>query len=76
MNSQIKLLANKTCHCVILEYFLKDKYMKEVVSEMHISNTLSAEEIIRHNKCQMRPLDKVVSKQDFDRKLMINSITC
>ena len=28
MNSHIKLLANKTWHYVILEYLLKDKYMK------------------------------------------------
>ena len=34
MKSQIKLVANKTCSSVILEYFLKYKYIKEVVTEM------------------------------------------
>ena len=47
MKSQIKLLAHKTWHSVILEYFLKDKSMKEVVSAMDIINTLSTQEIIR-----------------------------
>ena len=32
MNSQIKLLAHKICNYVILEYFLKNKAMEEVVS--------------------------------------------
>ena len=36
MKAQIKLLTNKTCHSVILEYVLKDKYMKEFESEMCI----------------------------------------
>ena len=41
MKSQIKLISNKTCHYVILEYFLKYKYMKEVLFEIYIIITLS-----------------------------------
>ena len=59
-----------------MEYFLKDKDKKEVVSEMDIIITLSAQEIIRQNKCQMRFLDKLLLKQKFDKKLMINAIIC
>ena len=39
MNFQIKLLANKIWYYVILEYLLKGKDMKEVVSEMDIITT-------------------------------------
>ena len=59
-----------------MEYFLKDKDKKEVVSEMDIIITLSAQEIIRQNKCQMRFIEKLVLKQYFDNKLMLNVITC
>ena len=61
MNSHIKLVANKTWYYVILEYFLKFKDMKEVVSEMDIIIDSSTQEIIRQNKCQMRFLVKLVS---------------
>ena len=51
MNSQIKLLSHKTWNDVIVEYFLKDKDIKEVVSGMDIISTSSTQEIIRYNKC-------------------------
>ena len=76
MQSQIKLLANKTWNSIILEYLFKDKDMKEVVSEMEIIITLYTQEKIRQNKCQIRFLDNLVLKQDLDKKLMINGITC
>ena len=41
MKSQTKLLAHKTCYSAILEYFLKDKSMKDVVSEMYAIATSS-----------------------------------
>ena len=41
LKKQIKLLTHKTWHFVILEYFLKDKAIKEVVSEMDIITNLS-----------------------------------
>ena len=41
MKSQIKLSSNQTYHSVILEYLLKDKAMKKVVSAMDIITTLS-----------------------------------
>ena len=72
MKSHIQLLANKTWNYVILEYLLKDKYMNKIVSAMDIIITLSAPEIIRQNKCQMIFLDKLVLRQNFDHKLMIN----
>ena len=50
--------------------------MKEVVLEMDIIITSSTQEVIRHNKCQMRFLDKLVLKQNIDHKLMINFINC
>ena len=43
IKSQIKLLANKTCYSVILEYLLKYKDMEEVVLEMYIIITLAAQ---------------------------------
>ena len=43
---------------------------------MDITITLSAQKIIRQNKGQMRFLDKLVLKQNFGQKLMINAITC
>ena len=43
MKSQIKLLAHKTWHSIITEYSLKDKYIKEVESEMDISTTSSTQ---------------------------------
>ena len=49
--------------------------MKEVVSEMDIIITSYTKEIIRQNKCPMRFLDKLVLKQDFYKKLIINVIT-
>ena len=50
--------------------------MKEVVSEMDIITTLSTQEIISQNKCQMRFLDKLVPKQYLVKKLVIHAITC
>ena len=50
--------------------------MKEVGSEMDIITTFPTQEIISQNKCQMRFLDKLVLKQDIDKKLWINGITC
>ena len=76
MKSQIKLLSKKTWYSVILEYFLKYKYMKDVVSEMDIITNFSTQKIIRQNKCQMRFLDKLVLKKDVDKRLMINVINC
>ena len=49
MKLQIKSLANKTWNSVIIEYFLKYKYMKEVVLEMDIIITLSTQERIKQN---------------------------
>ena len=43
---QVKLLAHKKWHSVMLEYFMKDKAMKEVVSEMDIITTYPTEEIV------------------------------
>ena len=60
MNSQFKLLAHKTCNSFILEYLLKDKDMKELVSEMDTITNLSTQEIIGQNKCKMRFLDNLV----------------
>ena len=54
MKTQIKILAKKTWHSVIIEYFMKDKDMNEVVSATDIIITFYTQEIIRHNKCQMR----------------------
>ena len=76
MKSHIKLLANKTWHSVIVQYLLKDKHMEEVVSSMDIVINLTTQETIRHNKYQMRFLDKLVPKEYSDKKLMINAITC
>ena len=53
MNSHIKLLARKKWRSIILEYLLKDKDMKEVVSEMDIITTFSTQEMIKQNKCRM-----------------------
>ena len=41
---------------------------------MDTITTFSTQKIIRHNKCKMRFLDKLAPKQDFDQKLMINTI--
>ena len=41
MNKKVKLLALKIWNSVILEYFLKEKAMKEVFSEVGIITTLS-----------------------------------
>ena len=60
MKEQLKLVAHKTCHYVILEYFIKYKAMKEVLSATDIINTMYTEEIIRNHKCQMRFLDKFI----------------
>ena len=68
MKSQIKLLAGKTFHSVILEYFLKYKDTKEFVPEMGKITTSSTQEIISQNKCQMRFLDKLVLEKYFDKK--------
>ena len=43
---------------------------------MNTITTLSTQEIIRHNKCQMGFLEKLVLKRDVDNKLMINTINC
>ena len=43
MKKQVRLLDHKTFYPVILEYFPKDKVMKEVVPEMNIINTLFTE---------------------------------
>ena len=43
---------------------------------MDIIIIISTQEIISQNKCQMRFLDKLVLKQDFGKKLLINAITC
>ena len=67
MKKHIKLLSQKTCNSVILEYFLKYKVMKEVVLEMDIITTSFTKEIIRKNKCQMSFLEKLVFKQDVDK---------
>ena len=50
--------------------------MKEVLSSMDIITIFFTPEIIRQNKCQMRFLEKLVLKQDVDKKLIINAITC
>ena len=57
-----------------MEYLLKDKYMKEVVSAMDVIINFLIQEIIRHNKYQMRFMEELVFL--IDQKLMINSITC
>ena len=44
-NTQVKLLARKTWLTLMLEYFLKEKSMKEVISEINRTNTSSTEEI-------------------------------
>ena len=43
---------------------------------MNKINPSSTKEIIRHNKCQMRFLDKLVLKKVIDKKMIINVITC
>ena len=43
---------------------------------MDIIITVLTQEIIRQNKCQMRLLDKLLLKQNFDQKLIINAINC
>ena len=43
---------------------------------MNIMISSSTQEKIRQNECQMRFLDKLVLKQDLDKKLMINEINC
>ena len=50
--------------------------MKEFLSETDAITTLSTQEMIRQNMCQMRILDKLVFKQDIDNELMINTIIC
>ena len=62
MKTQIKSSAHKICYSVNLEYLLKDKSMKEVVSEMNIITNSSTQDTIGQNKCQMRFLDKLVMK--------------
>ena len=64
MKDQLKLLDNRTWNLVIIEYFLKDEAMKEVVPEMDILTTLSRGEIIRQNQCQTRYQDKFLLKQN------------
>ena len=53
VEAQVKLLAKKTLNDVIPEKNLKDKAIKEVVSETDIISASSTQEIIRQNKCQM-----------------------
>ena len=74
MKSQIKLLANTTWHSVILEFLLKDKYMKEVISEMAIIMTSPTQEILRQNHWQIMFLENLALKQNFDKTSMINKI--
>ena len=57
MKKQVNLLSCKTCHSLVIEYFLKDNDIKEVISTMDIFTTLSTEAVIRQNKCQMSFLD-------------------
>ena len=57
MKKRVILLAHKTCHPVILEFFLKYKAMKEVVSDIDVSTTCPTQEITRQNQFQMRFLD-------------------
>ena len=73
MKSQIKLSFNKKWHYAILGYLLKDKYMKEVVSEKYVLITSSTHKITRQNECQLLFLDKLVL-ENSDQKLMINKI--
>ena len=43
---------------------------------MDIIYTSSTQEIMRHNKCQTRFLEKLVLKQNVEKILLINEITC
>ena len=54
MKSKIKSLSHKYCRSIILEYFLKYKDMKEVVSTMDKIITSSIQEITRQILCKMR----------------------
>ena len=67
MKTQVKLVAHKTWYSVLLEYFLKDKAFKKVVSAIVIINHFSSEEIISQNKCQIGFLEKFLLK-----KMLIN----
>ena len=67
MKTQITLLAHKIWSSGILEYFLKDVAMKEFASAMDITNTSCTQEIMGHNKCQLRFLDKFLFKQTVDK---------
>ena len=67
IKTQIKLLEHITWNSVILEIFLKDKPMKEFLSEINIVTTFSTEEIISQNKCQIGLLEILVLKKDVDK---------
>ena len=60
---QSKLLAQKTCHSMMVEYFIKYKAMKEFLLGIDIITNLSKEEIIKNNTCQMSFLDKFIEKK-------------
>ena len=68
MDSYIKLLSHKKLYYVVLGYLLKDKYMKEVLSEMYIITTSSTQEIIIQNKCQMMFLENLLLKRILNLK--------
>ena len=64
MKTQIKLLAHKIWHSMILEYSLRDKYTNEFVSAMDIISNSSTQEIIWKNRYQMMSLEKLVLKKN------------
>ena len=58
MNKQVNFR-----YSVILEYFLKNKALKEVVSEIDNIITFSTEDITRHYKYQTRYLEKFLMEK-------------
>ena len=62
----IELSAPFLLACTLIPYLLIYFLTTPVVSAIDIITTLSTVEKIRKNKCQMRFLDKLVLKQDFD----------
>ena len=56
-------MAHKTWNYMILEYILKEKAMKEVVSKIYIFTTSSTQEIVSQNNFQVRFLDNFRLKQ-------------
>ena len=59
-----------------MNILLKDNDIREVVSEMYVTTISPVQGITRQNKCQTVFIEKLVLKQDFDIKIMINAITC